>query len=593
MDRSEAELPRRELIAGVSGLVLTIALIWLAPKLARYQTPPGADLADRITARESNLLIGPIDLLLFLTLYLLLPSIDRSISKLKIQWRSSYTIVASVVTALAVTLFILHFGNQQFGGYDFSILIDTGWRLVSGQKPYIDFVCTVPPGFYLGLKYAFGIFGVNWDAQLYATAILAVAAFFWIFWLFSLLVESRLASFLLSLTIVCAAILTLDFWWYNNVTSVAATVSFLSCLAFLKRPLRATTQVSWVVSFALLCLMKPNVAGLLAAGSVLLALLATRHRTRFAVLTLTGFLLAIAFLAFNGISLKGMLASYAAAAAGRGALSTFGFRGYSELYLTRIAVCLIGMSLPFLPWLSRFATAVRDANLQKIAYLLLFVLAPLISLFAMFTNGELKEVEWPLFIAAASILLFEYFGHHWRLRRFYVAFLCALAVSTLYLGAVRIRVAGIGRHTFFEWNDATVSPGKPFFQNLTSSSQFRSVLGQIGQVLKDNPSPVFFGPRLEFAYAVFELSSPRRLPVWWHPGTSFRAADEPELLAAWRAHHFATLIFLKDDYTYYSLPFLRIIKGTYHQDNGFPGLTVFHADAQRIGNHRGQELSSR
>ncbi len=124
------------------------------------------------------------------------------------------------------------FGNRQFGAYDFSILIDTGWRLVSGQKPYSDFVCTTPPGFYLGLKYAFAIFGVSWNAQLYATAILRVAAFFWMCRLFGLLVESRLAAFLLSFAIVSAAILTLDFWWYNNVTVIAATVFFLSSLAF-------------------------------------------------------------------------------------------------------------------------------------------------------------------------------------------------------------------------------------------------------------------------------------------------------------------------------------------------------------------------
>ena len=288
----------------------------------------------------------------------------------------------------------------------------------------------------------------------------------------------------------------------------------------------------------------------------------------------------MALLAVNGISVRGMLAGYAAAAAGRGGLSTFGFRGWPIPFLIRFAVCVAAMSLPFLLWLPRFTNAVREANASMTAYLLLFVLAPIVSVFAMFTNGELKDVEWALFLAAASVLLFESSERHWRLRRLYIAFLCALVASDLYMGAQRTRVAGIGRHTFFESSGANVPPGTPFFRDLKSSSRFRSVVEQIGQVLKNNPQPVFFGPRLEFSYAVFGLSSPRHVPVWWHPGTSFRAADEPELVAAWRADQFATLIFLKDDFTYYSVPFLRMIKATYSRDNGFSELTVFHARAQ-------------
>ena len=284
----EAEIAKRERIAGIAALCLTLAVICFAPALARYQTPPGPDLADRIAGRELNLLIGPGSLMLFLTAYLLLPSIYGAISKLQTLWRSACTIALSAIIAIAIALFILYFGNRQFGGYDFSILIDTGWRLVSGQRPYIDFVCTLPPAFYLGLKYAFQIFGVSWNAQLYATAILGIVTFFWIFWLFGLLVESRLAAFLLSLTIVCAALLTLDFWWYNNVTAIVATVAFLSSLAFLKRPRSASSQLSWVISFALLCLIKPNVGGLLVSGLAGLVLVATRHRARFAVLTLAG-----------------------------------------------------------------------------------------------------------------------------------------------------------------------------------------------------------------------------------------------------------------------------------------------------------------
>ncbi len=299
------------------------------------------------------------------------------------------------------------------------------------------------------------------------------------------------------------------------------------------------------------------------------------------LLTVAGLFLAAALLALNGISFRGMLASYAAAAAGRGALSTFGFRGYSIWFLARIAICLAVMSLPFVLWLPRFAKAWQKRNIPSLAYLLLYVLAPAISIFAMFTNGELKDVEWALFLAPVMVLLFEQSTPNPGLRRAYIAFLCTLVVSDLYLGAIRYRVAGIGQHMFYEWKGADIEPGDPFFRDLRASSRFRSVIEQTAEVIKSNPQPVFFGPRLEFSYAAFGLGSPRRLPVWWRPGTSFRASDEPALLAVWRDDRFATLIFLKDDYTYYSVPFLRLIKSNYRQDDRYSELTVFHAKRAR------------
>ncbi len=568
-------MTKRESSGGIAALCLLGALICFAPGLARYHISGSADLADRLRGREFKLIAGPGACLLFLAAYLLLPSIYRRISKVGWRWRSTYTWPATLVTACAIGLFVCYFGNKQFGGYDFSILIDTGWRLVSGQRPYADFVCTTPPGFYLGLKYAFAIFGASWNAQLYATAILGGVSFCWIFWLLSGLMESRLAGFLLTVAIECAAVLTLDFWWYNNVTAITATICFLSSLAFLKRPFSIGMQLSWIVSSALLCLMKPNVAGLLAGGAVVLMFVATGHRVRFALLTIAGCLLALTLLGINGISPVGLFASYAAAAAGRGAISNFGFREYAIFDLVRIRVCVAALSLPFLLWVPRFWKTVRQRDVATAAYLLLFVLAPAVSILGMFTNGELKDVEWSIFLASAGVLVFTS-TDRWRLRRFYVAFLCALIASDLYIGAERVRVAGIGPHLFFEW-DADVSPGTPFFDDLRASARFHAVVEQISEVLKQNPQPVFFGPRLEFSYAVFGLGSPRHLPVWWHPGTSFRAADEPQLLAAWRGDRFATLIFLKNDYTYYSPAFLRLVEGSYAEDERYSELTVFHA----------------
>src|SRR5579875_3771538 len=71
--------------------------------------------------------------------------------------RQRAPILELTVTCGGLCWFIVHFGNRQFGGYDYSVLIDTGWRLANGQHPYTDFICTLPPAFMLGAKYAFAL----------------------------------------------------------------------------------------------------------------------------------------------------------------------------------------------------------------------------------------------------------------------------------------------------------------------------------------------------------------------------------------------------------------------------------------------------
>jgi hypothetical protein len=113
---------------------------------------------------------------------------------------------------------------------------------------------------------------------------------------------------------------------------------------------------------------------------------------------------------------------------------------------------------------------------------------------------------------------------------------------------------------------------------------------QIGRALSANPAPVFLGPRLEFAYAAFGIPSPRRLPLYWQPGTSFARSQEPAMLKRWSKRRFPTLIFLRsyicssndkncDDFTYYSPQFLDMIHNRYWRDNRYSDIAVYHLRA--------------
>jgi hypothetical protein len=516
--------------------------------------------------------LGPGALGIFLTVYLLNP-----FEQISYHWPRKTALAAGSALALLIAGFVLYFGNRQFGAYDFSILIDTGWRLAQGQQPYRDFVCTLPPGFYLGLKYAFALFGVNWNAQLWASALFGVVTFAWLCALFSVMLHARMAALLLAFTIESSGMLTLDFWWYNNITALVAAVFLLSCLAYLAQPAAVWIQGSYIASLALLSVMKPNVAGPLITGAAILTLIGTRRRTRFVLLTLLAAGSAFAWLKLNGISVSGMFASYLAAARVRGGFSTFGFREMRLRDLARVIICFAALLTPVIVFCPRWRDALRRRNLPAVARPLLFGLAACVSGFAMFSNGELKDVEWCALIACGAVLVFGRDVTARRLRRFYAAFLCALVFSDLYMGAVRLRVEGIGRHTFFEWHDSAARVDNPFFRDLRASTRFRTVVDQIADALKRNPGPVFFGPRMEFAYAAFGLPSPTNLPVWWHPGTSFAAGEERALLQAWQAHRFATLVFLKNDFTYYSPQFMNLLSNGYSRDEQYPELTVFHS----------------
>jgi len=63
-----------------------------------------------------------------------------------------------------------------------------------GQLPYVDSVTPNPPGFNLGAKWAFELFAMGWNANLYFNAIFACVTFLWMYRLMVTLSLGRLAA---------------------------------------------------------------------------------------------------------------------------------------------------------------------------------------------------------------------------------------------------------------------------------------------------------------------------------------------------------------------------------------------------------------
>ena len=502
-------------------------------------------------------------------------------ARIRTRWKPLYTVICLVAACVFMGMFILHFGNRQFGAYDLGILIDTGWRQIIGQRPYVDFLTANPPGFNLGIKYAFRVFGINWNAQLYATAIFATGSFLWLYWLLCRLIGRRTVAFWLAFAAETAITLELSFWWYNSSTETFVLLFFLSCMLLCRQPCSVGAQISYYFSLWPLGLMKPNMAGIVILCGVALVLCGTGRKLRVTLLTLAAAATVLLFLYINGVSIPSMLASYHGAAIEHG-LTLFGLRFYSDKELVVLLLWTLIMALPIVTVLPACRSSLRQRQWRGLAFQLFFPTILLVTLYGLITNSDLADMQIANLLVGGIIILFG-IGMPVPppiMRRIYIALLFAMLASDLYAATTRYRVYAISPHLFFEWEDADYGSSSAFFKDMHASPRMNLVIGQIGQAVSENQGPFFMGPRIELCYALNRLSSPDRMPVGWDPGVSFARRDQGRLLQIWQEHRFQTLIFLKDEYPYYPPEFLSLIRSNYSSDDKYSELTIYHARRQ-------------
>lgn len=575
---------------GLAVLALTVLGFLLSPASTHHFgriSPDG--FYKGFTVRLYLILAGG-----FLAAFCLVPAFASLVRPLQRRWRSAYTCGALLGICAFLWVFILHFGRWQFGGFDYNIMVETGWRQIQGQRPYVDFPTTTPPGFNLGIKYAYQMFGINWDANLYLCSIFACLTFLWMYWLMLRLAMGRLAAATTAFAIECAAMLTLCFWWYNDSVLVLAAVFFLSCLAYACRSESKAVQASYFLSLTLLSLMKPNMAGVTIVGGVILLFVFTDQKIRLVLLTLGATVAAVLLLLVNHVSIPAMLASYLSVAKEHGSVSaSFGYRLMNS-FEQHSALCWIAiLSVPLLGLAPRIRRLAGVRDWKGVVYCLFFPLTLMVALYGLATNGEYRDVDCTALLAAGAVLTF---GLSWNgplLRRAYIAIVFAMIAGDLYYGAARERVYGIGPHVFFEWQDNQHRVDSGYLKNMRVSSRMVEVEREIKLATEANPGPYFFGPRVDFNYAALGLPSPELSPAWWEPGTAFPVSDQSHLIQVWQEHKFQTLIFLKInflhgpgmlyriDYTFYPKEFLDAIDSNYVGDDvSYPFLIVYHRRAE-------------
>jgi hypothetical protein len=569
---SEPLLTARDRLSVWAGLLLFVLAALAFWKMGALLAHRRSDelLYQIAEDRAGLLLLGGVAVV-----FLALPAL-RGLARRAGALQRSWVWAALASACVFLSVFLIHTGRHQFGGFDFSILMEVGWRQLLGQRQYVELMSPTPPGFGLGIKFAYQIFGATWDAGLYFSAVFTCVTFVWIYWLLRQQRVSAVAALATAFACECGSMLSLSFWWYNNTTLVLAAVFFLASVLLVKRPRSFTAGLSYFFALSLLATMKPNIAGALIAGVLVLLLVISQDRLLLLGLTVGTAVFVLCIFFWNHISIPAMLAAYREVSRERGGLSAFGFHQMVRTEKIMAVLWFAALTVPMLHRLPLAWREMRDTQWRRFAYSLLFPLALLVAFYGLMTNGELWEVECTLLLAADAVLVFGERTAGPLARRLFIALLCAGIAGNLYLGAERMRVYFIGPHTFFEWEDNEHRIESGALKNMRVSKTMYEVHEEIEAAKEQNPGPYFFGPRVDFEYAALGVTPLPGFPAWWHPGTAFGKEQQPQLVRLWQAAHFQTLIFLKDDYIFYPPEFMQAITTEYVRDDRYARITVWH-----------------
>jgi len=495
---------------------------------------------------------------------------------------NNYVYLGSV-TFLSFLIFGLTWwcGMRQFGGFDQSMVIDFGWRLYSGQQPYSDFPTTVPPSFFLVPYYAFSLFSVRWQSLILIFAAFGFVTFWWSLWLISQLYERRRDQVVLAVALQALCLIPVSYWWYNPTTATSGVVFALSASLFMKRPFSGAAQVSYTLALIILLTMKPNVAGLLILPITAILLSSREHMATALAMSSIAIVAVVLWLRLHGIDVNDIITSYRDVSA-RGLMVGQFFIDATILEILASLLALIVVLIPIVICVLR-----RRSPLEKWQLVGIGGTCAVAGVNSFVTAGETKVVD--LGIVLFGVAMVCHARNAFRVNStdgavflsrslggYVMAGAIVLSCIGIAVGVTRHRVLGIGIDRFFEYAMEKDAFDEGFFDGLRTGVIFKDTYAQVQSVVSHSTNQqIYFGPRMQWAYAAFGQMSPPHQPVWWQAGVAFSEKEEGTYVNRFIAARYDTLVFLKDDMTYYPATLRNAILDNYVEDQRNSRLTVY------------------
>ena len=467
-------------------------------------------------------------------------------------------------------------GMHQFGGWDEGLLVHAATYYAQGFKPYVDFPCSMPPLFMAGVRCGIELLGLKWSSILLVSSAFTALTCLWIFALLRTVAAPRHWALAIAICVEASTMLITPFWWFNNSSAVSVVLLFLSVLACLQQPKLLLPWISLSLSLAMVLASKPND---LPACLMVLVLLATKDRWQWVKTLLVcagsgGFFLLACYVA--RMPPLELLRSYMEIGKLRGSpLQMLPIREMSWPE-SEFQIIFIVLSVLCLVALLGVSARRQPGNWRLFA---VCAVAGLTSLEMAFTNSECACLNLsPMLAASAFLFLRPWEAQEISARRKTLLAGCLFAFlgMSVFFAVIHLRILGIGEGLFYEpLPTETIQSG--FFSGLEAGPRLQEVLSQTTQVLSLYPAEkVFFGPRMEFEYAVFNRTPMRGMPLLWDPGNMFSPHRLPKLLLTFQQQDPDLLIFLNNDYTRMGpVEFYIRNTNTYRRVDTFKQLTVY------------------
>ncbi|MGA3172625.1 MAG: hypothetical protein ABSE62_16610, partial [Chthoniobacteraceae bacterium] len=298
-----------------------------------------------------------------------------------------------------------------------------------------------------------------------------------------------------------------------------------------------------------------------------------RLRVKALLASISAFALWLLVLRVHGSTIQQVLGSYLSVA-DRG-LSPDKFQFMQELTLLEKVLSFLALFASCLPWV---VVVMKPARLGSARSMIsLFALAA--GTYGFVSNNDLKVVDLPLQLLSGIFLIASPDGEKMKLtlprpwRLYLCALLSVLTSVSIAQAVTRHRVLIMGYGVFFEYELRDAPLSNDFFRGLHAGENLEAIIEEISDV-RNLPGrrSIFFGPRLQWAYAAFHIDSPRNEPIFWQPGVMFRKGDESLYVDNWLKADYDSLVFL--DPLYYPQSFQKAIDARYGVDRDVPSIAL-------------------